>query len=166
VGSSEETTVAAMGLLERTDSAWGDFNADGDLDLVQMGHDAQGFNIARYDNALGNYIDQNDAPAPPTNLSAVYDTINGGYTFSWSPPLASGLMHEETPPPALGYEVRVGTTPGGGQILSWAHPAGASQQGHSLQRFVEMPAGTYWYEVRTVDSGWLRSSGVRKKTTP
>lgn len=163
VGLLQDITVTAMHPLTETDSAWGDFDADGDLDLFQLGQDTTGLVIGRYENQLGTYIDQNDAPKPPTNLSAVYDAGRGGYTFSWSAPVSS---NDETPVAGFGYELRVGTTQNGVEILSWAHPAGASQQGHRLNYFVQMPQGSYWYDVRTVDSGWLRSPPAGAKSTP
>ena len=90
--------------------------------------------------------------------------MRGGYLFSWTAPAGGS---DETPMAGFGYELRVGTTPSGVQVLSWAHAAGASQQGHRLDRFVKMPAGVFRYDVRTVDSGWKRSvpAGV-KSTTP
>ncbi len=164
IGSLEDTAVVAMDPLADTDTAWGDFDADGDLDAFQVGHD-DGFRIVDYENHLGTYIDQNDAPKAPTNVSAVYDAARGGFVFSWSPPIGS---NDETPTVGFGYELRIGTTATGMQVLSWAHSAGASQQGQSLQRFVRMPFGVYWYDVRTVDSGWKRSkpAGVAKQTAP
>jgi hypothetical protein len=162
VGTIQDTAIAAMTPLFDTDSAWGDFDADGDLDMFQIGRDAMGFHIARYENLLGTYIDQNDVPKPPTNLTATYDPVRSGYTFSWAAPLGST---DETPVAGFGYELRVGTTVNGNEILSWAHPAGASQQGQRLDRFVRMPAGTYWFSVRTVDSGWMRSQPAPIKRT-
>jgi hypothetical protein len=164
VGLLEDSAVVSMMPLDRTDSAWGDFDADGDLDVFQVGHDALGFHIGHYRNQLGNYIDQNDAPRPPTNLSATYDAVRGGYTFSWTAPTGAS---DETPVGGFGYELRVGTTSSGGQILSWIHPAGPSQQGSVRSRFLALPPGSYFYSVRTVDSGWLRSAPAAiRKTTP
>jgi hypothetical protein len=164
VGTLVDTTAPFMTPLSRTDSAWGDFDADGDLDLFQAGHNDAGFFFVNYENLLGDYIDQNDDPKAPANLNAVYDPLRGGYVFSWTAP--PGIGTEETPVSGFGYELRIGTTAGGEQVLSWEHPAGASQQGASRQRFVKLPAGTYYYDVRTVDSGWRRSAGAGVKTTP
>jgi hypothetical protein len=156
-----DDAVPAITPLDVSDTAWGDFDRDGDLDVFQLGHDINGLFIADYENLLGTYIDQNDAPPPPTNLTAVYNGT--GYVFSWT---ASTVSGDETPIPGLGYELRIGTTQTGGQVLGWGHPAGASQQGTTLSRFVRMPQGTYYYDVRSVDSGWLRSPSAGVKVTP
>ena len=165
VGTLRTAAAPGMTPLGETDTAWGDFDADGDLDVFQVGHNDVDFFVLTYENLLGDYIDTNDAPAPPGSLAAVYDAVQGGYVFSWTPP--SSATTDETPIGGLGYELRIGTTSSGVQVLSWAHPAGASQQGASLQRFVRLPAGVYYYDVRSVDSGWRRSrpAGV-KATTP
>jgi hypothetical protein len=164
VGTLQDTTAPFMTPLARTDSAWGDYDADGDLDLFQVGHNDVGFFVVTYENLLGDYIDQNDPPAPPTNLSAIYDSVRGGYVFGWAAPAAGNS--DETPTSGFGYELRIGTTTSGGEVLSWAFPAGPSSQGTARQRFVKMAAGTYSYDVRTVDSGWRRSKPAGVKTTP
>ena len=161
VGMLTDDAAPLITPLDVSDTAWGDFDNDGDLDLVQLGQDINGLFIANYENLLGTYIDQNDAPAPPANLSAVY--TGTGYVFSWTPPAG---FNDETPVAGLGYELRIGTTPNGSEILSWAHPAGASQQGSTLSRFVRLPQGNYYYDVRSVDSGWLRSQPAGVQVTP
>src|SRR4030095_3103103 len=135
VNLQEATQMEAMTVLEDTDTTWGDFDNDADLDACQIGHDPIGWHLARYENALGDYIDQNDAPLPPTNLTSVRSAALGGYTFSWSAPANTAAIHDETPATGFGYELRIGTTQNGVQILSWAHPAGASQQGTRMSRF-------------------------------
>jgi hypothetical protein len=162
VGLVDDAAAPGMSLLRDTDSAWGDFDRDGDLDLFQVGHNDAGFFAAEYESLLGDFISTNDAPAAPRNLNATYDAVRGGYDFTWTPPANDT---DETRIAGLGYELRIGTTANGNQVLSWAHPAGASQQGRSLSRFVKMPAGTYHYDVRTVDSGWRRSAPAGVKTT-
>ena len=158
-----EDAPETMRPLSHTDTAWGDFDADGDLDVVQLGHDPTGFWIAHYSSNLGDYIQQNDAPPPPSNLDAAYDSVRGGYVFTWEGPILSA---DETPAGGFGYELRVGTTRGGSQVLSWSHPAGPSPQGSALEIFLALPKTTeYYYSVRTVDSGWLRSEPAGPRST-
>jgi hypothetical protein len=80
--------------------------------VFQVGDAPGSFQIVRYENQLGTYIDQNDAPPPPANLSSSYDTVRGGYLFSWTAPAGGS---DETPTAGFGYELRVGTTSSGGR---------------------------------------------------
>jgi hypothetical protein len=162
VGRTEAAAAPLMTPLGDTDTAWGDFDRDGDLDVFQLGHNTSGFFVVEYENLLGDFIDANDTPRAPRNLAATYDTARGGYVFTWAPPASDT---DETPIAGFGYELRVGTSLNGNEVLSWAHPTGASQQGRALSRFVKMAPGTYSYSVRTVDSGWRRSAPAGVKTT-
>lgn len=154
-GTMSEAAPAAMRALADTDTAWGDFDADGDLDLFQVGFDEAGiFHVVTDTNQIGDFIERNNAPAPPKDLTSFYDPVRGGYEFGWKAP---GVDADETREAGFGYELIVSDPVTNQVLLSWAHPAGPSQQGPATQRFLKMPSGTYRFSVRTVDSGWRRS---------
>ncbi len=85
------------------ESAWGDYDADGDLDLICSGHDdAGGSNtiIYRNDNTT-----TNTAPAAPQNLtSSVFDNE---ITLSWD-----ASTDDETPSAGLYYNAYIRTDAG------------------------------------------------------
>ena len=147
---------APGGILARhsTDSAWGDFDADGDLDVYFKGFLGNDLYLAKYFNQIGDYVKKNTAPPAPINLTSTYDAARGGYLFTWSAP---GVNTDQTPEVGFGYELRIGTNATGSQIMSWVHQAGPGLHGSGEQRVVRLPKGIYYATVRSVDSGWMRS---------
>jgi predicted nucleotidyltransferase len=137
-------------------AAWGDYDNDGDLDILLTGSTGWPDAVAkvyRNDQTTANIV-----PPAPTGLSA---NVNG-YTaaLSWSPPGSPGT----TPIEALTYNLRVGTGPGKGDIvpphaltvpgLANGHrllPAMGNAQ-HGLTAFLEgLPDGTYYWSVQAID---------------
>lgn len=160
-GTGVPYPVRAANLLYETDTAWGDFDNDGDLDVVITGTTGLGTRrTVWYENKVNVYSEPNDDPPAPINLQSVYDAARGGYVLSWNAP---GANTDETVEAAFEYEIRVGNAPGASDIVSWAHHAGHGQQvapafvAGRFERFVPMPAGVFDWCVRAVDSGWRRS---------
>lgn len=156
------------GLLYDTDTAWGDFDGDRDLDFVVVGRNAAGTWMTRwYTGRAAQQAHPNANPQTPVPLGTVYDPGRGGYTFRFQAPVAV----DETPTAALRYELRVGTAPGANDVVSWAHPAAFSQQvagsiyATHVDRFVPLALGTYYWSVRTVDTGWRRSAPAPEQNT-
>ena len=149
-------------LLRDTDTAFGDFDGDGDLDMIVSGEDNSGSDITYwYENMVSDYGNPNATPLPPTDINvSAYDPVLGGYLVSWFPPSEDV---DETAIDELQYEIRVDSAEALKNIVSWAHPAGQRQQvaaniidGH-FERFVPLLPGSYLFDVRTVDNGWKRS---------
>ncbi|ANM29884.1 hypothetical protein ABI59_10315 [Acidobacteria bacterium Mor1] len=166
LGTVQSDSVSAITLLHGTDTAWGDFGNDGDLEPFMIGYDINNdLRIISYESNIADYIERNDYPAAPIKLQSSYDAARNGYLFTWEAP---GVHGDETPEPGFGYELRVGSAPGLGDILSWSFQAGPSLQGSGLERFIQLPGGVYFAEVRSVDSGWRRSnpSSTHQTTNP
>ncbi len=134
-------------------ATWGDYDNDGDLDLLVTGWDGAGGATILYRNE---FATPNTLPTTPTAPSA---TINGGdVLFSWSP-----ATDAETPAPGLTYNLRIGTTPGGDEIsASMAAPGGlrripaAGNAGGNLSwpidlSVIPLPQTVYW-GVQAVDA--------------
>ena len=133
--------------------AWGDYDNDGDLDLLLTGQTASGQLITRiYRNES---VVKNTPPTAPSGLSA---SVSGQQvTLNW-------LAASDAQTPALGltYNIRVGTRPGGVDIVS---PQSASdgfrrvpQMGNAqhrlFSRVVNLQGGIYYWSVQAVDTAF------------
>jgi len=93
-GTFSESAVSFPNTLYWGDAAWGDYDNDGDIDLIQTGYTPAGVIktvIYRNDNGF-----QNSPPSEPANLLAVVDDAD--VSLSWNPSSDS-----ETAPEGLTY---------------------------------------------------------------
>ncbi len=148
--------VTPLSEISQSMSAWGDFDGDGDLDIALMGVWA-GERTARIFRSDG--IPGNSPPGPPVGLSTTIDEDR--VTFRWD-----AATDAETPSAGLSYNLRIGTTPGGSQVMS-AMAAGNSgcrrvaaignaQQRLSWTVVLPQPSGYYW-SVQAIDGSWTGS---------
>jgi hypothetical protein len=136
--------------------SWADYDNDGDLDLLLAGNENGGDVVSIYRNSG---VTPNTVPSAPTNLLA--NVLGTSVELSWTP--ASDL---QTPTAALTYSLRVGTTPGGSQIVSPQSSSagfrrlpdmGNAQLG-STSRIASLKPGTnYFWSVQAVDSAFAGS---------
>ena len=137
-------------------SGWGDYDNDGDLDILLTGEGTSNELIARvYRNDTAS---ANSVPSAPTGLDvSVVDTTAA---MGWSP-----AGDAQTPVDGLTYNLRVGTTPGGMDVVS---PMAASsgfrrlpQLGNSnhgvTATLTNLAPGTYYWSVQAVDATWAGS---------
>jgi len=132
----------------------GDYDGDGDLDIIQLGQGA----VALYRNEK--YLFDTPPPvpegkpSPPEGLSSVVDGSN--VTLSWG-----AGSDGQTPEEALSYNIRVGTVPGSVNIVSpLAHPSNGKRkvyrlgnvQNNRIWQLRGLPSGTYYWSVQTLDS--------------
>jgi hypothetical protein len=136
--------------------SWFDYDDDGRLDVIMAGNDV-GADILRLAHNTG--ATTNSIPAAPTNLTA---SINGtGVDLTWG--AGSDL---QTPVAGLSYNLRVGMTPGGAEVVSPQSAANGrrllpAMGNMQLDRAAHLnglkPGTTYYWSVQTVDTAFAGS---------
>jgi Zn-dependent metalloprotease len=156
-------------------SSFVDYDNDGDLDIFMPGSDGVNFTTQMYRNNLiaGSVplaANANQAPTAPANLQSFLSS--GSVTLNWNKATDS-----ETPQNGLSYAIRIGTTPGGREILS---PPSFSGNGYrnivaAGNPYVNnssngnytlncLPNGTYYWSVQAVDNGYEGSAFAAEQT--
>jgi hypothetical protein len=129
----------------------GDYDNDGDVDLL-------GWNEVYRNDACDIYNTPNLPPSAPVSLSNVihYDTVH----FSWGE-----ANDDKTPQLSLTYNLRVGTTPGGNQIMSslsdatgWRKIVGMGNVQQNTSWWLKLPEGTYYWSVQAIDNSFAGGS--------
>ena len=137
--------------------SWGDFDGDGDLDLLLAGNELGKDLMLLYRN---NAASANASPAPPSGLAV--DLGGPDALLSWS-----AGADDHAPPPGLTYNVRVGTTPGGSEIVSPEALASGRRRvpangntGPALRaRLHGLQTGvTYYWSVQSIDPSFAGSA--------
>ena len=136
-----------------TTLAVADYDNDGDLDY--LANQDSGFSAdpapAVYENLLQDRV--NELPIAPTELTAA--TNKNSVTLEWN--LGSD---EETPVEGLTYNLRVGTTPGGNDIVASMSNSeglrsliGLGNVNYNTEwQLSDLANGTYYWSVQTIDS--------------
>jgi hypothetical protein len=131
--------------------AWGDVDGDGDLDIAITGDTR-----AIY---LNNASVANTPPSAPENPAAVMS--GSDVIFSWDP-----VLGDETPSAGLTYNLRVGTMPGGEDIMAsmsdlatgWRKVAEMGNVGlHTSWTLKNLAPGVYYWSVQAVDNAFAGS---------
>ncbi|MGD1921832.1 MAG: FG-GAP-like repeat-containing protein [Pleurocapsa sp.] len=142
-----------------------DYDRDGDLDFLanptgnnnRLGTIDESSAPAIYENLLQDRV--NEIPVAPTELTAVAN--KNSVTLEWN--LGAD---EETPVDALSYNLRVGTTPGGNDIVASMSnseglrslPALGNVNYNTSWQLSDLPNGTYYWSVQTIDSTFAGSA--------
>ena len=142
-----------------------DYDRDGDLDFLanptgnnnRLGTIDESSAPAIYENLLQDRA--NNLPTAPTELTAA--TNKNSVSLEWN----LGL-DEETPVEGLTYNLRVGTTPGGNDIVasmsdgegSRSLPALGNVNNNTQWQLSNLPNGTYYWSVQTIDSTFAGSA--------
>ena len=157
-GATPTFSDAGAGLanVQSSSVAWGDYDNDGDLDILLTGYDTGNIPISKLYRSDGSA--PNTPPNAPGGLSAT--TGPSGTTFNWS-----AASDAQTPAAALTYNVRVGTTPGGNEISSAMAAVGGYRRvvrlGNAQERLswtLRLPPGLYYWSVQAVDGAFMGSA--------
>jgi hypothetical protein len=142
--------------------AWGDYDNDGRLDFLLAGQTSSGQTVCQI--WRNNMPITNTPPSAPTNLSA---TVSGSSMhLNWAP-----ASDAQTPAGGLSYNLRIGTTPGGFDVMA---PMSASnglrriaQFGMRRQQgaiFNYTSGTTYYWSVQAVDTALAGSPFAAEQT--
>ncbi|MFH1842576.1 MAG: FG-GAP-like repeat-containing protein [bacterium] len=161
------TTFAAMFSLRglRSGSAsWADVDLDGDLDFMITGMGISGPIASPYGELYENRDGViNTPPTAPTNLAGYHCKPFGlpGSTYlhlSWD-----NATDAETAAAGLYYCLRVGTSPGGTDLVSGTYGTPLMGNVGQITKVVvpvgsAIPGQSYFWSVRTIDAGLLASA--------
>ncbi|MDI7276155.1 MAG: FG-GAP-like repeat-containing protein, partial [Anaerolineae bacterium] len=135
------------------DAAWGDYDSDGDLDILITGNAGSQRIVRIYRN---NIDAANSPPSAPDGLTASVQACK--VTLSWA-----AAADAQTPAGSLTYNLRVGRTPGGVDVLSPMADVASGRRrlprlgnaNHGLTATLTLPAGTYYWSVQAIDTAFV-----------
>ena len=159
-GTFTDLNVGLPGVITSS-VAWGDYNKDGRLDILLTGSITNSSN-GDFAGIYRNYCPlTNTPPSAPTGLtSTVSDTR---VTLSWT-----AASDATTLPAGLTYNLRVGTTPGGSDILSpQSNPTNglrrlprlgnAQHKTNTILELSRLSGIVCYWSVQAVDTAWAGS---------
>ena len=163
---SNDHNVGITGLMY-SDASWGDIDNDNDPDLIIMGYSDKEGNDPQSLAYTNVSIEQNTPPLSPSTMNTELTTE--GVILSWD----QGY-DDETPMHGLSYNIRLGSTSSGSDIISplslqdgrrQVHQTGNAYQ--SLSAIIrDLEEGTYYWSVQTIDHGFVGSGfGIEQSFT-
>ena len=144
------------------DLAWADCDGDGDLDLAICGKQYSGDPLSYV--LRNNCTTSNASPSSPTGLSA--SAVGRTVTFSWTAP-----SDDHTPSAGLSYSLRVGTTPGGNEVVSGLARSdgkrlvsGPGSIRTTSWKLKSAPYGTLYWSVQAIDTAYCGSAWASEES--
>ena len=131
---------------------FGDINLDKKPDLIVNGTTKIGIGDSTFSDIYINSIpDSNSAPQPPSALTAFAISTRAVFTWGYG-------SDDSDDPVSISYNLRIGSSSGGNDLLSSSLPAHVNNVGPLLVReFNEIPHGNYYWSVQSVDAAGVRS---------
>ncbi|MBI4548230.1 MAG: VCBS repeat-containing protein [Ignavibacteriae bacterium] len=162
-GTFAPVPVSLTGASNQASVAWGDYDNDGDLDLLITGSSLTGSIAKLYRNNIG------IVNTPPTAPSGLISLITENtVTLHWNK-----AADNESATHALTYNLRVGTRPGGSEIVS---PMADNSSGYRRVPQIgntnhdtswvlkNLPNGTYYWSVQAIDNAFAGSNFAVEQT--
>jgi hypothetical protein len=159
-GAFINSGISLPGLIDGA-LAWGDFDNDGNLDLIVTGFDGTTNVTKLYHNRapFGNAI-----PSPPDSLNAFVSAKS--VTFNWSPGSDANQLG------GFSYNLRVGTVSGVDDVMPSMADANTGSRrvpvlgnvSEDLSWTLNLPVGTYYWSVQTIDHSFAGSAFAPEQT--
>ncbi len=163
-GSFTEQTLISLTDVFASSVAWGDYDNDGDLDILLTGYSGSGGAVSKiYKN---NNVILNTVPNAPTNLTS---TVTGNnVTFNWNK-----STDNETPQNGLHYNLVIGTTESSVNTLSpmadrttgFRRVVRLGNSQTNSWTIKDLPNGTYYWSVQAIDGAYAGSQFAPVQTT-
>ena len=131
---------------------FGDINQDLMPDLVVNGTTQIGNGDSTFCRIyINSTAESNQPPQPPTALTAFAVSTRAVFTWGYG-------SDDHDDPGSISYNLRIGSSPGGNDLLSSSIPMHINNVGPLLVReFNEIPHGDYYWSVQSVDAAGGRS---------
>jgi len=160
-GSFEEMKNFTMPDVGYSAAAWGDYDNDNDLDIMITGLTTTGIITKIYKNES---VTKNTLPSAPSGLNSL---VAPEVLLTWSAPTG-----DATPSSALTYNLRLGKTSGGGEVISPLSsstglrriPAKGNNPNGTNFKIKTLKKGTYYWSVQAVDNNFAGGAFAPEQT--